>query len=167
MPGAASERSSSDLRQEMAALDVRLSELDGKSSDQDAKIRALALAVVRNDPTAPGRVASCRKLKAEIADEILLVRQAKESLDVEIAEAVEREAAAARKAISDEALAFAGEVEPIGAVIDEALGKFQETLQDLKRRLSQAERRGYGPSAMIVQSSLTQSLRAALWRISE
>src|SRR5215831_18779241 len=144
MPGAASERSSSDLRQEMAALDVRLSELDGKSSDQDAKIRALALAVVRNDPTAPGRVASCRKLKAEIADEILLVRQAKESLDVEIAEAVEREAAEARRLISDEALAFAVEVEPVGAVLDDALSKFRDGYMELKRRLHQAERSGYG-----------------------
>jgi hypothetical protein len=88
-------------------------------------------------------------------------------LDAELQAAIDREAAEVRKAISDEAARFADEVGPIGLTLDEALGKLREGYLELKRKMHAADQRGYGPGAAVVQSALTQTLRAALWRIVE
>ena len=166
MPGAASERSSSDLRQEMAALDVRLSELDGKSSDQDAKIRALALAVVRNDPTAPGRVAQCRERKAKIAEEVGLLQDAKVSLTGELEEALAREERERLCAAADEQERIAAEVEPLGQACDDALRDFKAAYAKLKRVAHLAGPHGDGRE-MQIRAACAQAFAWALYDLHE
>jgi hypothetical protein len=167
MPEAQPLKSSSDLRAEMAQIDVDLAALDGRLTSCETRLRGSALLARRGDPTAVKLVAEARAAKLAIAVEVDLTHSARQALAAEVDAAIEREAAEARKAMSAEALAFAEVVEPIGAALDEALAKFREGFTDLKRRLHHAERRGYGPAGAVVQSALAQAVRAALWRISE
>jgi hypothetical protein len=166
MPEAAL-RSSSDLRAELSALDLDLGALDGRLSSCDARIRGLALLARRGDAASVKQIAEAKSLKVSIATEIDFTSAARVQLNEELAQALEREATEARKKISDEALAFAQLVEPLGAVLDEHLTKFRDGFVDLKKRLHDAELRGYGAGGAVVQSALTQAMRAALWRITE
>jgi hypothetical protein len=160
-------RSSSELRAELQAIDVDLSALDGKLTSADVRLRGSALLARRGDPAAVKQVAEARSQKVAIGVEVDLTNAARVQLSEELQAALDREAQEARKAMSDEAKRFADEVGPLGAQLDEALATFKQAYTDLKGRLHQAELRGYGPSGVVVQSALTQSLRAALWRITE
>jgi hypothetical protein len=160
-------RSSGALRDELRALDTDILALDGKLSTADCKIKFHALNARRGSPDAVKSIIDSEALKRSIASEMSHAAAARAELLREIEVAVEREAQEARQAISDEAVRFAGEVEPLGRVLDETVTRFKDIYSDLKRRLHQAEQRGYGPSGSVVQSALTQALRASLWRIAE
>jgi hypothetical protein len=160
-------RPSADLRAELAQVDLDMLEMDGRLSSEAAKIRLHALSARRGDAGAVKAIADCHARKLSIASEIDFTGAAKVALAAELREAVAREEAQARQVISDEAQRFAAEVAPIGAAIDQALATFVEVFIDLKSQLHLAEARGYGPSGLVVQSALTQSLRSALWRITE
>jgi hypothetical protein len=166
MPEAAP-RTSDDLRAELAQLELDLAQLGGRRSSADAKIAMAALLAWRKDPKALKLVAEADAAKRSIEVEASHFAAAREALQAELREAVAMEEAAARQAASDEALAFAAAVGPIGAAVDEALEKFRSSYLELKRRLHDAQRRGYGPGVAMVQTSLTQALRAALWRVTE
>src|SRR5215472_8982482 len=142
MSGVEARTSSESLRQEAAALEVRLAELLGKRTAGDEKIRALALSVVRNDSTANGRLSQLKKLREETAAEIALVTDAKVILDDEIKAALDREAAEARAAVAAEARKFADEIAGVGAELDAAITKFRSAYLDLKGKLSRAENGG-------------------------
>jgi hypothetical protein len=154
MTGAAP-RSSDALRAELAALDLDLERLDGLLASGAVQLRYHALSARRGDPEAVKAVAACEATKRSILSEIELAGAAKVALNAELQAALDREAAQARKAMSDEALAFAQMVEPIGAKLDQALAAFKEAYADLKGRLHRAEERGYGPGGAVVQSALT------------
>ena len=160
-------RSSSELRAELRALDADLLALDGRLTSCDAQVRCLALLARRGDAGSVRKIAEAKSQKVAIGVEIDFTSAARVALNAEIDAAVEREAAEARKAISDEALRFAAEVEGLGAQLDEALATFKEAYADLKGRLHRAEQRGYGPGGALAQSALTECLRASLWRFSE
>jgi hypothetical protein len=163
----ASPRSSGDLRRELAALEVDLAALDGRRSTVDCQIKFYALSARRGNPAAVKGIADARAAKRAVNEEIEHATAARAQLNAEIGAALEREAAADRKRASDEALKFAAEVEPIGVVLDEAILRFRDQYLDLRRRLHAADVAGHGPSAALVQSALTQALRAVLWRITE
>src|SRR5882762_5023497 len=92
---------------------------------------------------------------------------ARSRVEAERSAALEREAAQARKAAADEALRFADDLAPLGDELDELFSRVRDRYQDLKRRLSAADQRGYGPNAATVQSLLADALRNALWRFTE
>jgi hypothetical protein len=160
-------RSSDALRRELAQVDLELQSLDGRLSSCDAQVRAAALLARRGDAGAVAKVAEARARKIAIGVEADLTSAARTQLTEELHAALAREAQAAREAAAAAAEKFAAAIGPVGAELDEALGRFRDAYLDLKAKMHAAEQAGYAPSGMIVQSALTQSLRAALWRIGE
>jgi hypothetical protein len=160
-------RSSEELRSEIAQMGADLDALEGKLTLFDDKIADLAVAVYRKDTTAPGRFAQCRELRSRTIDEIAGLRTVRARVEMELSAALEREAAQARKVVADEAMKFAEDLGPLGDELDELFSQVRDKYQNLKRGLSSAERRGYGPNGATVQSLLADALRNALWRFTE
>jgi hypothetical protein len=161
------EMQSSALKAEIAAIDADIDAYRGKVQLFDDRISELSLSTYRKDPTAMGRLVQCRDHKAKALDEITVLNNAKAAAEVELRAAQEREAAEARLAASNEALQFADGIESMGGAMDDAIRKFRDSYIELKAKLSAADRKGFGPSAAIAQSALSQALRGVLWRIPE
>jgi hypothetical protein len=163
----AAPRSSSDLRQEMAALDLDLEALDGKLSSCDARIRGLALLARRGNKDAIRQIADCRATKLSITSEIDVATAARLALVAEMAEAVRREELEQRRIEAAAAEKFAAEIAPMGRALDEAIGSFVSAYRAMKTALSAANRAGYGPSEAQVQAVSQQAFRTQLWQLPE
>jgi hypothetical protein len=163
----AAPRSSADLRQEMAALDLDLGALDGRLTSCDVQIRGLALLARRGDAASVKQIAEAKSLKVSIATEIDFTAAARVQLNEELAAAVAREELEQRKIAAAAAEKFAAEITPMGPVLDEAIGSFVSTYRAMKAALSAANRAGHGPSEAQVQANAQQAFRTSLWQLPE